>query len=223
MNQQKKVAVFFGGCSTEYEVSLQSAYAVIKCIDTKKYVPILIGIAPHSGKWYWYHGEPERIKEDNWQSEGNCTPVFPSFDRTVHGLCYWDNNHLQTISLDSALPVLHGKNGEDGTVQGVLELMGIPVIGCGLLSSALCMDKELAHRIVQMNGIKAARSFAIKKNYSEKMVQQRALELGYPLFVKPVRSGSSFGVSKVLYEGDLMLAIENAFLHDSTVILEESK
>ena len=64
MNQQKKVAVFFGGCSTEYEVSLQSAYAVIKCIDTKKYVPILIGIAPHSGKWYWYHGELERIKED---------------------------------------------------------------------------------------------------------------------------------------------------------------
>ena len=221
MNQQKKVAVFFGGCSTEYEVSLQSAYAVIKCIDTKKYVPILIGIAPHSGKWYWYHGELERIKEDNWQSEGNCTPVFPSFDRTVHGLCYWDNNHLQTISLDSALPVLHGKNGEDGTVQGVLELMGIPVIGCGLLSSALCMDKELAHRIVQMNGIKAARSFAIKKNYSEKMVQQRALELGYPLFVKPVRSGSSFGVSKVLYEQDLILAIENAFLHDSAVILEE--
>ena len=141
MNQQKKVAVFFGGCSTEYAVSLQSAYAVIKCIDTKKYVPILIGIAPHSGKWYWYHGELERIKEDNWQSEENCTPVFPSFDRTVHGLCYWDNNHLQTISLDSALPVLHGKNGEDGTVQGVLELMGIPVIGCGLLSSALCIDK----------------------------------------------------------------------------------
>ena len=83
MNQQKKVAVFFGGCSTEYAVSLQSAYAIIKCIDTKKYVPILIGIAPHSGKWYWYQGELEKIKEDNWQSEENCTPVFPSFDRRV--------------------------------------------------------------------------------------------------------------------------------------------
>ena len=221
MNQQKKVAVFFGGCSTEYAVSLQSAYAVIKCIDTKKYVPILIGIAPHSGKWYWYHGELERIKEDNWQSEENCTPVFPSFDRTVHGLCYLDNHHLKIISFDAALPVLHGKNGEDGTIQGVLDLMGIPVIGCGLLSSALCMDKELAHRIVQMNGIKAARSFTIMTNYSEEMVQKKALELGYPLFVKPVRSGSSFGISKALHEQDLILAIESAFEHDSTVILEE--
>lgn len=221
MNQQKKIAVFFGGCSTEYEVSLQSAYAVIKCIDTQKYTPILIGIAPHSGKWYWFHGELERIKEDKWQSEENCTPVFPSFDREIHGLCHLENNHLQIIPLDAALPVLHGKNGEDGTVQGVLELMGIPVIGCGLLSSALCMDKELAHRIVEMNGIKAARSFSIKQNYSEESVKRNALELGYPLFVKPVRSGSSFGISKVLHEQDLISAIENAFEHDSAVILEE--
>lgn len=221
MNQQKKVAVFFGGCSTEYEVSLQSAYAVVKCIDTQKYAPILIGIAPDSGKWYWFHGEPERIKEDKWQSEENCTPVFSSFDRKIHGLCHLENNHLQTIPLDAALPVLHGKNGEDGTVQGVLELMGIPVIGCGLLSSALCMDKELAHRIVEMNGIKTARSFSIRQNYSEESVKRNALELGYPLFVKPVRSGSSFGISKVLHEQDLISAIENAFEHDSTVILEE--
>lgn len=184
----KESCSFFGGCSTEYAVSLQSAYAVIKCIDTKKYVPILIGIAPHSGKWYWYQGELEKIKEDHWQSEENCTPVFPSFDRTVHG---------------------------------VLDLMGIPVIGCGLLSSALCMDKELAHRIVQMNGIKAARSFIVKTNDSKEMVQKKALELGYPLFVKHVRSGSSFGISKVIHEQDLLLAVENAFEHDSTVILEE--
>lgn len=216
-----KIAVFFGGCSTEYAVSLQSAYAVIECIDTKKYIPILIGIAPESGKWYWYHGELEKIKEDNWQSEENLTQVFPSFDKTVHGLCYLDNNNLQMISLDAALPILHGKNGEDGTIQGVLELMGIPVIGCGLLSSALCMDKEVAHRIVQMNGIKIARSFSIKKNYSEEIVKKKALELNYPLFVKPVRSGSSFGISKVLHEKDLISAVENAFLYDSTVILEE--
>lgn len=221
MNQQKKIAVFFGGCSAEYEVSLQSAYTVVKCIDTQKYAPILIGIAPQSGKWYVFHGELEKIKEDKWQSEENCIPVFPSFDREIHGLCYLENNHLQIIPLDVAFPVLHGKNGEDGTVQGVLELMGIPVVGCGLLSSALCMDKELAHRIVEMYGIKAARSFTIWQNYSEKRVKRNAYELGYPLFVKPVRSGSSFGISKVLHEQDLISAIENAFQHDSTVILEE--
>ena len=224
MNDQKKskkIAVFFGGCSTEYEVSLQSAYAVIKCIDTQKYMPILIGITPYSGKWYWFHGEIERIKENTWQSEENCIPVFPSFDRTFHGLYYFDNHHLQTISFDAALPILHGKNGEDGTIQGVLELMNIPVIGCGLLSSALCMDKELAHDIIQRNGIRVAKSFSIKKNYSEEIVKKEACKLGYPLFVKPVRSGSSFGISKVLRENDLILAIENAFYHDSTIILEE--
>ncbi|MCM1234352.1 MAG: D-alanine--D-serine ligase VanG [Ruminococcus flavefaciens] len=218
--KQKKIAVFFGGCSTEYKVSLQSAYAVIKSIDTQKYMPVLIGIAPCSGKWYWFHGDVEKIRDDQWQSE-NCTSVFVSFDREIHGLCYIENNCLQTIHLDAAFPVLHGKNGEDGTIQGVLELMGIPVIGCGILSSALCMDKELAHRIVEMNGIKAARSFSIKQNYSERSVKRNALALGYPLFVKPVRSGSSFGISKVLHEQDLVSAIENAFLHDSTVILEE--
>ncbi len=221
VNHQKKIAVFFGGYSTEYKVSLQSAYAVIQRIDTQKYLPVLIGISPRFGKWHWFHGELERIKEDTWLSEENCTPVFPSFDRTVHGLCYLDHAHLCTISLDAALPVLHGKNGEDGTVQGVLELMNVPVIGCGLLSSALCMDKELAHHIVQMNGIKTARSFSVKKNYSEKTVRKEALEIGYPLFVKPVRSGSSLGISKVVHENELIPAVEDAFCHDSTVILEE--
>lgn len=221
MNHQKKIAVFFGGRSTEYEVSLQSAYAVISHIDTQKYLPVLIGIAPHSGQWYWYHGEMKRIKEDSWQSVELCTLVYPSFDRSDHGLRCFDRDHLRTVSLDAALPVLHGKNGEDGTLQGVLELMGIPIIGCGLLSSALCMDKELAHRIARMNGIKTARSFPVKNNTPVEEIKKQARELGYPLFVKPVRSGSSFGISKTAREQDLLPAIEKAFEHDSTVILEE--
>ena len=222
MNHSKKViAVFFGGCSTEYEVSLQSAYSIIKSIDTNRYTLVLVGIDRTSGKWFWYRGEIEQIEKDCWQSETSCIPVFPSVDKTVHGLCYLDKNDLQTIPLDAALPVLHGKNGEDGTIQGVLELMGVPVIGCGLLSSALCMDKELAHHIVEMNGIKAAKSISIRKGYSEPAVKQMASGIGYPLFVKPVHSGSSFGISKVLSEQDLIPAIENAFLHDATVMLEE--
>lgn len=221
MDNRKKVAVFFGGCSTEYKVSLQSAYAVITCMDTQKYAPIFIGIDPHSGKWYWYRGEPEGIKEDCWQSSKHCIPVFPSFDRTVRGLCYIEQHALQILSLDAAFPVLHGKNGEDGTVQGVLELMGLPVIGCGLLSSALCMDKELAHQIVNLHGIKTARSYLVKDEYTKEVVKEQARELGYPLFVKPVRSGSSFGITKVLHERDLSAAVANAFRHDSRVLLEE--
>lgn len=146
---------------------------------------------------------------------------YPSFDQTVHGLCYLENNHLQAISLDAALPILHGKNGEDGSIQGTLELMGVPIIGCDLLSSALCMDKELAHRIVEMHGIKVAKSIAVKKDYSESIVKELALEIGYPLFVKPVRSGSSLGITLVSHEKELIPAIVEAFQYDFIVILEE--
>lgn len=129
---------------------------------------------------------------------------------------------MKTISLDAALPILHGKNGEDGTLQGTLELMGVPVIGCGLLSSALCMDKVLAHRIVAADGIKTAESFTLQKGYSEAWLYDTALRLGYPLFVKPLRSGSSLGISRVCRSRNLLAAVKNAFLHDTTVVVEKA-
>lgn len=246
----KTIAVFFGGCSTEYEVSLQSACSVIQNIDADKYHLVLIGIDRHTGKWFWYRGGVEAISKDCWQTKEDCTPVFPSVDRTVHGICYQNGAELKNISLDGALPILHGKNGEDGTLQGMLKLMGVPVIGCGMLSSALCMDKELAHQIVRMGGIRAARSAVIgyfgkfpeergeeslpadgfwlsggagdyRKPAGNGDICRKAKEIGYPLFVKPVRSGSSFGITKVQCEEQLIPAVREAFRHDSTVILEE--
>ena len=216
--ERKKIAILFGGCSTEYEVSLQSAYSVIEHLDTEKYEPVMIGLERVTGKWYLYRGGIDQIPEDKWM-EQECVPVFPSADRTVHGICYLEGDAVRTISLDAALPVLHGKNGEDGTVQGVFELAGVPVIGCGVLSSALCMDKEISHRIVSDAGIKTARSVLLEENISEKEVKKAAMELGYPVFVKPDRAGSSFGITKVTDEEHLMEAVENAFLHDSIVIL----
>lgn len=217
----KSIAIFFGGDSSEYGVSLQSAYAVINAIDRKKYNLILIGIDRCTGRWLLYRGSSEQIKEDCWQSELTCIPVFANFDKTVHGVSYFRHGKQQNLPFNAALPILHGKNGEDGTLQGVLELMGVPIIGCGLLSSAVCMDKELAHRIVEMNGIKAARSVRVGQDDPEAEMRKAALELGYPLFVKPVRSGSSFGITKVSQEQDLLPAIRDAFRYDSRVILEE--
>lgn len=222
MNQTKNIAIFFGGRSTEYGVSLQSAYAVISAIDTNAYTPILIGLDRNTGAWLWYRGSADAILNDFWQSNGDCIPVHPSMDQRVHGLYYMEDNIQNVISLDAALPILHGKNGEDGTIQGVLALMGVPVIGCGVLSSALCMDKELAHQIARANGIKAARSFVLHEDFSEEEARRQAMSLGYPLFVKPVRSGSSFGISKISEEAQLLCAIRHAFTHDSTVILEET-
>ena len=100
---KKKIAVLFGGCSTEYEVSLQSAHAVITNIDTALYEVLMIGICRDTGQWYLYRGEPEMIPEDRWYSEETCTPVYVSTDRTVHGLCFLEAGKPDIISLDAAL------------------------------------------------------------------------------------------------------------------------
>lgn len=218
--RKKTIAVFFGGCSTEYEVSLKSAFSVMKSIDTEKYQLVLIGIERRTGKWLWYRGELEKIRDDCWNKE-MCTPVFPSMDKELHGFHYMEEGSLCVQSLDAAFPILHGKNGEDGTVQGILELMGVPVIGCDLLCSALCMNKEMAHRVVAAAGIRTAKAETLKAGNTEEEVRMAARRIGYPLFVKPVRAGSSFGIAKVFSERELPGAVEEAFLHDSIVILEE--
>lgn len=216
---KKKIAILFGGCSSEYEVSLQSAYAVITHMDTEKYEPVLIGITK-KGSWYLYQGEADKIPGDNWYSEQDCVPVVVSPDKELHGILLLKEQGIEKISLDKALPVLHGKNGEDGTVQGVLELAEIPVIGCNTMSSAICMDKETAHRLAKECGVNVPRSYTSRKAEMQQ-IEKWGSELGYPLFVKPLRAGSSFGITKVVKPEDLQTAVEHAFAYDSCVVLEE--
>lgn len=220
--QPKKIGILFGGCSTEYEISLQSAFSIIKHIDKNSYTPILIGLERNNGTWFWYKGPEENILKDTWQNNTDCFQVFPSTDRRIHGLCYMENGKIHNLSLDAAFPVLHGKNGEDGSVQGVLELAGIPVIGCDVLSSAIGMDKEMAHRIVAAAGIKVPRSALIRKEDAEEIIKEAAINLHYPVFVKPDRAGSSFGITKVEREEQLLPAVRQAFEHDTSVLLEET-
>jgi D-alanine---D-serine ligase len=128
--------------------------------------------------------------------------------------------------LDLALPVLHGKNGEDGTVQGLIELSGVLLVGCDTLCSALCMDKDRAHKLAALAGVNVPKAVVFQK--PEKMDEQEAdwlaaaARIGYPLFVKPVRAGSSFGVTKVMEESALAAAVRDAYRHDREVILEEA-
>ena len=129
---------------------------------------------------------------------------------------------MEIIPLDGAFPVLHGKNGEDGTVQGLLELANIPVVGCGTLSSALCMDKMRAHQLAQAAGVEIPRSLVFDRNASEQELLAGADSLGYPLFVKPVRAGSSFGITKVMRADQLQSARKNALTYDDRMILEEA-
>ena len=217
---KKTIAVIFGGCSSEYDVSLQSASAVISHIDTEKYNIVLLGITKE-GEWYRFYGSPKQIAADIWEN-GTCCPAIISPDRTTHGLLEFTTYGIQTVYLDAALPILHGKFGEDGTLQGLLALAGIPCIGCGLLSSALCMNKDTAHKLAAAAGISVPKSTVIYEMGSQKQLALKASHLTYPLFVKPLNAGSSFGITKVTDPTLLADAVVTAFTYDTTVIIEEA-
>lgn len=220
--QKKRIAVIFGGNSTEYEVSLQSAFAVLENINTDKFDIIPVGIT-RSGEWYYYTGKKEKISNNTWYEDGeNLSPVVVSQNRSVRGFLDLSREKYRVIEVDLVFPVLHGKNGEDGTLQGMFELAGIPVVGCDTLSSALCMDKDRAHKLVSLAGITVPKSVTFKRCNREKVWKEAEKDFKYPLFVKPVRSGSSFGITKVTEKRELDAAVELAFEHDAEVIIEET-
>ena len=216
-----RVAVIFGGCSPEYSVSLESAHAVITHMDRTKYSPVMVGVSP-KGNWFHFTGAVEKIKSDTWNNPDDCASALVSPDQDTHALLVQTSGGIEKISLDAAFPVLHGRNGEDGTVQGLFELAGIPLVGCGVLASALCMDKDRAHKLAQAAGITIPFSTVLTKKASKEDAFACAEKLGYPLFVKPVRAGSSYGITRVMERGELPAALELAFEYDDHIILEEA-
>lgn len=225
MENVKNIVIIFGGASSEYAVSLQSAYAVICNMDREKYNPITVGIT-REGKWFYFTGETDKIQKDTWYNETDCAPAVLSPDRTWHHLIVLCQKNMETeiksIPIDAVFPVLHGRNGEDGTVQGIVELAGIPLIGCGTLSSALCMDKDRAHRLAELSGVRVPRAMVLMDNTAVNKAGDFAKNIGFPVFVKPVKAGSSFGITKVTAMEQLPQAIAVAFQYDNCVILEEA-
>jgi D-alanine---(R)-lactate ligase len=203
-----KIGIMFGGCSEEHPVSVKSALEVAKHLDTEKYEPFWIGITK-GGAWRLCDGP-----DAHWE---NGRPVVLSPDRTVHGLLVLEQGRYETIGLDLVLPVLHGKLGEDGAVQGLLELSGIPYAGCDIQSSALCMDKSLTYLVARSAGVATPNFWTVT---ADEVVDPGRLT--YPVFVKPARSGSSFGVSKVSSGEELPGAVETARRYDSKVLIEEA-
>ena len=215
----KTILVLFGGCSPEYGVSLQSAHAVVGHMDREAYTPLLVGIT-RAGEWLYYTGPLDRIAGDTWQ-EAECVPCTLALDRGRRQLLLLDGSGRR-LSFDGAFPVLHGKNGEDGTLQGLLELAGVPVIGCGALSGALCMDKDRAHKLAALAGVDCPRGVVFDGTAAPGALEEAAERLGYPLFVKPVRAGSSYGITKVTAPEQLERAVRAALVHDREVLLEET-
>lgn len=219
---KKKIAVIFGGHSTEYEVSLVSAAAVLENINKDKYEVFQIGIT-RDGDWFRYTGDVSRIADGTWCSDtAHMNKTVFLQDRSAGGFLERIDGQYIIHKTDLAFPVLHGKNGEDGTVQGLLELAGIPVVGCNTLSSALCMDKDRAHKLVSLAGIAVPKSVTFNAADADAAMQKVKDTLTFPVFVKPVRAGSSFGVTKVYAPEKLEDAVRLAFANDSEVIVEEN-
>lgn len=215
------VLIFFGGCSSEYAVSLESASAVIDGVDRTKYDVVTVGIA-QNGDWFYYSGDTHAIREDRWLKSGRCIPAALSPCRSSHELLVFHEGGIKRIHIDAAFPVLHGKNGEDGTLQGLIELAGIPLVGCGTLASALCMDKNRAHKLAQLAGVRAPKAMLVARETPLRDAQTFAEAIGYPLFVKPVRAGSSYGVSRVARASELKAALAFAFEQDNEAMIEEA-
>lgn len=221
MMKKMTLAVLFGGCSTEYSVSLESAHAVLTHLDPARFAVLPVGIT-REGAWRLYRGPLTRIADGTWcEDTANSVPCAFSPDRGSHALLTL-GAQPESLHVDAAFPVLHGKNGEDGTVQGLLELAGIPLIGCGTAASALCMDKDRAHKLAALAGVRVPQSAVFARGADFTAIAQAAGTLGYPVFVKPVRAGSSFGVGRVTQPDDLRAAVDAAFAHDEEILLEEA-
>lgn len=224
MNMSKiRLAVIFGGKSSEYSVSLHSAGSAIENMDTDLYELIFIGI-DQEGKWYYYPGDVESIEHDEWQSHPELCEVILSSSEAYKGFIKLNKDgSYEMLEVDCLFPILHGKNGEDGTIQGLFALANIPFVGCDHLSSAISMDKDYTHIICEAAGIKMAPYICVSEsediNYQD-IFKQVEEKLQFPVFIKPANAGSSYGISKVRNYDEFEKGLQFAFTHDKKVILE---
>jgi len=221
--EKKTVAIIFGGQSSEHEVSLMSATMVINNVPRDKYDVVMIGITKQ-GKWYLFEGDPALIKDGSWENDA-VTPAVIAPDASIHGVLVLRESGVETIYLDAAFPEMHGKHGEDGTMQGLLELANIPCVGCDCASSAVCMDKALTNTLLEFGGIPQAKFlWFYSSDWSEnreRYIEAIDTEIGYPCFVKPANAGSSVGISKVKCKDEIIAAVELAIENDSKIVIEE--
>ena len=236
---KKRIVVLYGGKADEHPISCISTAGVLKAMDTERFEPIPVGITK-SGQWI-VNGEDPR----GWNLSGDTLPevkvtpesrpVLLDVSRGCDGFLVGGDAVESLGHIDAVLPVLHGPYGEDGTIQGLLEMMNVPYVGCGVLASAACMDKHYTKVLLNAAGIATApgvtldaRSFDASDGFASDaaaiMAEVEAAGLRYPLFVKPSRAGSSFGVTKVEREGDaaeLAAAVFEASHHDWRVLIEQ--
>ncbi|MBK8700220.1 MAG: D-alanine--D-alanine ligase [Saprospiraceae bacterium] len=220
---KKRVAILFGGRSTEHHISLLSAKNVIDALDRGKFEPVLIGI-DKKGKWHLNEGALKLIHEDNpnlIEMEVGATPVILSQNTNEHQLI--NQGSFQSLGkIEVIFPVLHGTYGEDGSIQGFAKLANLPCVGCGILGSAVGMDKDVTKRLLRDAGIAVADFVTLRKGYNDTLSYEAICKkLGNELFIKPANLGSSVGVSFVKDQSSFESAVAKAFRYDNKVVVEE--
>ena len=217
---QKNVLVLFGGTSPEHDISMASAAAVIGSLGRHNVIPVYV---TRSGKWLLYDGKLDNIQAIDWERFG--TPAILSPDRTNKGVLRIVGEKVKIIPVDIVFPVFHGRDGEDGTIQGLCELAGLPYVGCGVLSSALAMDKAFAKMTAKSLKIPQGEYLVFSQEElvnMEPALKKIRYKLGYPCFVKPAVGGSSIGISKVKNKQELKEAITHALIYDNKIIVEKA-
>ncbi len=218
---KKNIAVLFGGRSSEHDVSCVSAACIASNIDTDKYDIHLIGITK-DGRWLKTDSIDD-IKSGKWEESTTTAVISP--DTSHKGILYIDGDKITRQPIDVAFPALHGLYGEDGTVQGLFTLAGIPYVGCGVVSSGITMDKFFTKVVVDEIGIRQAQYVPVRRHELSDLdhcVARVEAKLNYPVFVKPSNAGSSQGVSKAHDKDELITSLILAARHDSKILVEET-
>lgn len=217
-----RVGILFGGKSAEHEVSLLSAKSIIDALDRQKYEPVLISI-DKKGAWHMrdalnYLMHADNPKEITLQGEMGSLAIVPKEEGDV----FLNVTSSSLAPVDVVFPVLHGTYGEDGTVQGLLKMAGIPFVGAGVLGSAVGMDKDVMKRLLKEAGLPIGKFEVLKSHDKERLSYEEAIvKLGSPLFIKPANAGSSVGVYKVKTKEEYVKAIQEAFKYDKKILVEE--
>ena len=224
MSGRIRVGVIFGGRSVEHEVSLVSARSVLQHLDPQKYDVMAIGIT-REGKWVT-SSDAGRLLKAGLEATEDQVPCFLPGDPSLRGLMRLGDgvSGASVRPLDVVFPVVHGGHGEDGTLQGLLELADIPYVGAGVMASAVGMDKDLMKRVFQEAGLPIVRYRSLLRrdwrSSRASILEQLPGELGYPTFVKPANTGSSVGISKARDRDELERGLEEAFRYDRKAVVE---
>ncbi|MFZ1258365.1 MAG: D-alanine--D-alanine ligase family protein [Candidatus Saccharimonas sp.] len=208
---RQTVLLLFGGESSEHDVSISSAHNVYAAMDSEKY-NVLLGYIDRRGKWWLLDAWTDSLK----QHGGRQLLAALGFK----GFVVLPGNEV--VNPDVIFPILHGKHGEDGTVQGLAELLHIPIVGCDTVTSAVCIDKIVTKQVLEANGIKTAPYSIYQRGYTYPVYKKIIETLGSILFVKPARGGSSVGVSKVKQESEFLPAIKIALQYDNRILIESA-